>query len=788
MRRSFPFLLLLLISGLAPAPGAFAADAFFDGISADGKVAIFTIEQSLVGGDTDQELDVYVRAYDPILGEEVTRPVSIGPNGGNDTLPATYRGMSTDGKYVLFSTKERLVAADKDEEQDVYMRDLVHNQTLLVSQGSLGCANQGCGNGSLPANLAPEGVSADGLTIFFTTQEQLSTLDTDSSLDIYAARMVAGSSVTVQDVVLASGADASCVVGPCGNGSEGAAYRGSDEFGTKVVFSTAESLSAQDEDAEVDLYARDIGAETTTLVTVPGACPAVPCVPVFRRIAAAGSHVFFESSERLAGDSDSVQDVYDWAGGGVPTIASIGPSGGNGPDVVRYAGASSDGAAVYFDTDEKLTVADGDAKQDVYVREGGATELISLGEEGRGGGPSPAFFEWVTTEGATERVVFTTEEQLTADDNDALQDVYERVGGVTILVSAGGAGAAAPASFAGGSADGSKIFFVTTQSLVAEDTDLSQDVYRRSGSGAERVSIGQINGNKELAATLQAVSTDGSKAFFKTQERLTEGDVDTDFDIYRWSETGATVLVSARNGLTLEPPPPTLQATLPASPASSLSPMIVGQADPGTSIKVYRSAICIGQVVAQGTAEELASPGLTVTLAVVPGTTTDYSATAEKGGLPSDCSNSISYKQEEPTPPPPPGEEGGGETGGGATGSGPTTGTTTGSATGGKAGSGGSAGGGAKGGVDYVTPVPRITFGPAAKTRLRRPTFRFLDATEQPGTKFFCRVDRQRWAGCTSPIQVKKLKLGRHLFSVKAVNAVGTASASPVKRSFKVAR
>lgn len=796
MRRFLPFLLLLLVSSLLFAPGAFAAAAFFDGISADGKVAVFTTQQSMVGGDTDQELDVYVRAHDPLLGEDVTRPVSIGPNGGNDTLPATYRGMSVDGKYVFFSTKERLVTDDKDEEQDVYMRDLVHNETLLISRGSLGCAPQGCGNGNLPAGLAPEGVAADGLTIFFTSQEQLSTLDTDTSLDIYAARIAVGSSAAVQDVVLASGPAASCVVGPCGNGLEGASYRGSDELGARVVFSTAESLSAQDGDAEVDLYVRDVEAGTTSLATVPGNCPAPPCVPVFRGISADGAHVFFESSEQLAGDTDSVQDVYDWAGGGVPTLASIGPIGGNGPDVARYAGAPADGDAVYFETDEKLTNADGDVKQDVYVRAGGATELVSAGEEGRGNGQFPASFEWVSAEGGTERVVFTSEEQLTVEDTDAVQDVYERAGGVTTLISAGGTGTASPASFAGASTDGSRTFFVSSQSFLPEDTDLSQDVYRYSASGTERVSIGQINGNKELAATLHAVSADGSRAFFKTQERLTEGDVDSDFDIYRWSETGATVLVSARNGLTLEPPPPTLQATLPASPGASLTPTIVGEASTGTSIKVYKGVSCIGQVVAQGTAEELASPGLTVTVAVIPGSTTNYSATAEVGGLPSDCSNAISYKQEEPAPPPPPppGEEGGGETGGGTEtdnggatsggGSGPSSGTTT----GGKTGTGGSAGGGAKGGIVYVTPVPRITFAPAAKTRLRRPTFRFLDSTGQPGTRFFCRVDRQRWAGCSSPVQVKKLKLGRHLFSVKAVNAVGTASASPVKRSFKVVR
>ena len=786
MRRLPPLILVLLLSGLA-APSAHAADAFFDGVSSDGKVAVFTTEQQMVAGDTDQELDVYVRAYDSGLEEDVTRPVSIGPNGGNDTLPATYRGMSTDGKYVFFTTKERLVAADTDQEQDVYLRDLVHNATLLVSQGSAGCANEGCGSGDLPASLAPEGVAADGLTVYFTSQERLSNLDTDSSLDIYAAKLEAGASVAVEETVLASEADPSCVSGPCGNGPEAASFRGMDDFGDKMVFSTPESLSSEDGDSVADLYERDLSTGATELVSVPGTCPAAPCVPVFRDVSASGAHVLFETSERHSGDTDSVQDVYDWSGAGAPVVVSTGSPGGNGEDVARYAGSSPDGTAVYFETDEKLTAADEDAKQDVYVHSGGTTELVSIGEEGRGNGPLAASFEGVSLEGAPERVFFSSEEQLTAEDSDSAQDVYQREGGVTSLISVGGTGTAAPASFAGASADGSKAFFVTTQSFSPQDTDTSQDIYRRSSAGTELVSVGQIHGNEPFAAALQAVSSNGSKAFFRTEERLTEGDVDSDFDIYRWSEGGATVLVSAKNGLALEPPPPTLLKTAPESPGASTTPAILGSSEPGTFVKVYKGSSCTGQVVAQGTEQELASPGLTVTVPVSLGSTTNYSATAEVGGLPSDCSNSISYKQEEPAPPPPPGEEGGGSGGG----TGGSTGTTTasgGSTTTGTGTSGGGTGSRPHGGFVYVTPLPRITFAPAAKTRLRRPTFRFVDSTEQPDTVFFCRVDRQRWAKCSSPVKVKKLKLGRHQFSVKAVNAVGTPSPSPVKRAFKVVR
>jgi hypothetical protein len=84
--------------------------------------------------------------------------------------------------------------------------------------------------------------------------------------------------------------------------------------------------------------------------------------------------------------------------------------------------------------------------------------------------------------------------------------------------------------------------------------------------------------------------------------------------------------------------------------------------------------------------------------------------------------------------------------------------------------------------------VSRITFGPAFKTRARRPVFRFVDATGQPGTSFICRLDRRRWRPCSSPLRLKHLRRGRHVLRVKAENAVGEWEQRPTKRAFKLVR
>ena len=61
-------------------------------------------------------------------------------------------------------------------------------------------------------------------------------------------------------------------------------------------------------------------------------------------------------------------------------------------------------------------------------------------------------------------------------DTDTFVDVYERAGGQTTLVSTGptGGNGTFHAGFAGASADGTRVFFETEESLVSADTDTAQ--------------------------------------------------------------------------------------------------------------------------------------------------------------------------------------------------------------------------------------------------------------------------------------------------------------------------
>lgn len=97
------------------------------------------------------------------------------------------------------------------------------------------------------------------------------------------------------------------------------------------------------------------------------------------------------------------------------------------------------------------------------------------------------------------------------------------------------------------------------------------------------------------------------------------------------------------------PPPPSLSGTDPASPADENQPRIVGSAATGTAVKIYAGGACAGGTVASGSAAELESPGIAVT--VTGDSVSQFSATASDAVNTSACSAPISYTEETPPPP-----------------------------------------------------------------------------------------------------------------------------------------
>lgn len=92
------------------------------------------------------------------------------------------------------------------------------------------------------------------------------------------------------------------------------------------------------------------------------------------------------------------------------------------------------------------------------------------------------------------------------------------------------------------------------------------------------------------------------------------------------------------------PSAPQLTSTDPVSPALSGTPRILGNAEAGSTVKLYAGSGCAGSPIATASAAELASPGISVNVAY--GTTATFSATAtDAAGNTSACSASISYSR-----------------------------------------------------------------------------------------------------------------------------------------------
>jgi hypothetical protein len=242
-----------------------------------------------------------------------------------------------------------------------------------------------------------------------------------------------------------------------------------------------------------------------------------------------GRKVFFDTEEPLVpSDIDTQYDTY-MRSDGVTTLLSTGPNGGNGPYFSQVAGNSPDGSHAFFNTSESLVSADTDRQSDLYEWTNGVTRLVSTGPSGGNGFYDVCFNTrtgglCVGTKGRVSRdgsrVFFETQESLVAADTDREYDVYQRAGGETTLISTAASGANGPygSRFFGASADGTRVFFGTYETLVPEDTP-GFSIYERSGDSTTLITRG-------AQPHFQAVSDDGSRVFFSTWESLVPLDND----------------------------------------------------------------------------------------------------------------------------------------------------------------------------------------------------------------------------------------------------------------------
>lgn len=84
---------------------------------------------------------------------------------------------------------------------------------------------------------------------------------------------------------------------------------------------------------------------------------------------------------------------------------------------------------------------------------------------------------------------------------------------------------------------------------------------------------------------------------------------------------------------------------------------------------------------------------------------------------------------------------------------------------------------------DRTPPRTRIVSGPARVGFERKAKFRFASSEAQ--SSFKCKLDKKRWKKCRSPYKLK-VKPGKHLFKVRAIDRFGNADPTPARFSWRV--
>ena len=586
------------------------------------------------------------------------------------------------------------------------------------------------------------GVSVDGSRVFLETAQKLTADDLDAGRD---------------DIYERAGGVTTLISKPTGvpdpdTGDSTTQNVSAD--GSRVLFTTSQKLTTDDLDAgRTDIYERAGGV--TTLISKPTGVsdPDTANVSAVNGASADGTRVFFQTTQKLTADDDDTgrQDLYERSGG-VTTLVSK-PTGVADPDTgaAGFWRASDDGTRVFFTTAQKMVTTDLDTNRiDLYERAGGTTTLVSQPT----GVADPDTDQVATAPPQGDvsadgtRVFFSTTQKLTADDLDSTRtDVYERAAGTTTLVT-GPTGVADPntatAVFEGISADGSRVFFTTSQKLTTTDLDLGWvDVYERAGGSTTLVSQPTGVSDPDTGdATFRDVSTDGSRAVFETAQKLVTEDADAaQVDVYERA-AGTTTLLSQPSGVADPDSGGAVfgEASLDGSRVFFETDQKLTADDGDTDrIDIYERAEGITSLItkAAGIADPDSADAEFAGLGPVPEVSADGSRvffeTSQKhhpGDL--DAGLFDDYMAAE----------------------------------------------------DTTAPQTSITGGPSGTTGDSTPGFSF--AASELGMSFQCKVDGGAFAPCSSPRTLGPLADGPHSFQVRAIDPAGNIDASPAQRAFTV--
>jgi hypothetical protein len=286
------------------------------------------------------------------------------------------------------------------------------------------------------------GLSSDGSKVFFSTTEQLTADDTDTSLDIYEYDILTGALVRVSTGAGGSGNGPNAVLGLTVD-RVGRVASSVSADGSHVYFLSPELLDpGHGVSGEENLYVHTGGVTKflTTLAPIDhGGTGQFGLVVGAHYLVAGpgGSHFLLQSSvDRTGFAAGGHAEIYDYSAdapsGSVPVCLSCNPSGSAGGDASVAGSALRPGGRFFFTTSDALVSGDTNGKQDVYERVPTGLDvpsgffLISSGQS-----KQDSSLVAVSPDPPGHDVLFGSSETLVPEDlNGTVGKVYDaRIGG-----------------------------------------------------------------------------------------------------------------------------------------------------------------------------------------------------------------------------------------------------------------------------------------------------------------------------------------------------------------------
>lgn len=482
-----------------------------NGISSNGQFVVFQSHATdLVPDATNGWENIFLGDF----ATGTTSLVSVNTNGAAGRFSSLNPAMTPDGKWVVFESQaDDLVANDGNQLADVFARDLVSGNTVLVSAAVSG-SGAGAGSSFNPL-IAPDG----RFVVFESTAADLATNDFNTRNDIYLRDLVSGSTTLIS-------------VGNSGSAVGNAQNAVMSDDGRYVAFeSVVGTVVAGDGDANLnDVFLRDVQSGTTTLISPLADFNVSTNVPNRPVISPDGRLVAFQTGGALnASVPATVGQIYAWdapSGSNLLVSASLdgfSPAGG----LSRHPVISADNRFITFISNATNLVANAtNGSFQVYQRDllSGVTTLVSVNRQGDGNNRDCLGLA-ASSDGRT--IVFdSVEANFVPEDQNVAFDVFVRniSSNTTELISVAAPGftsetpqgmsSSQPGSVSG---DGRHVAFTSlAENLVGNDSNGRFDAFVRdlqSGTNVlVSVSTNGVSGSGNSRGVI--ISADGRYAAF----------------------------------------------------------------------------------------------------------------------------------------------------------------------------------------------------------------------------------------------------------------------------------